>query len=131
MNNKVIEVLEYIGEKVGIAIDWSAENVWPQVAEFMSRYATYEIARSIVFIVGELVTIVIFACIWIMMSKSYKKKDGLWYYNDDITNGVLVCSVIVSFGLIALMICGVIDIVAWSIVPEMKFIETISELMNK
>lgn len=27
MDNKVIEVLDYMGEKLGIAIDWTSENV--------------------------------------------------------------------------------------------------------
>ena len=35
MNNKIIEVLDYLGEKIGLAIDWTAENIYPQVIEFM------------------------------------------------------------------------------------------------
>ena len=43
MDNKIIEALDYLGEKIGIAIDWTAENVYPQVLDFMARYKTYEI----------------------------------------------------------------------------------------
>ena len=47
MDNKIIETLDYLGEKIGIAIDWTAENVYPQVLNFMARYKTYEIVIDI------------------------------------------------------------------------------------
>lgn len=129
MDNKVIEVLDYMGEKFGIAIDWTAENVWPQVTEFMGRYATYSIVRAIVWIaicVMIAVTAVIFLKI---MWKSYKN-EGFWYYNDfGMTLIATVCGV-------ALLFCipGVFDnifkIVEWSIIPEMKFVEVISGLLK-
>lgn len=31
MSEEIIKVLDYICEQLGIAIDWTAENVWPQV----------------------------------------------------------------------------------------------------
>ena len=50
MDNKIIETLDYLGEKIGIAIDWTAENVYPQVLNFMARYKTYEIVIDIMWI---------------------------------------------------------------------------------
>ena len=129
MDNKVIEVLDYLGEKFGIAVDWTSENVWPQVTEFMGRYATYEIVRAIVWIaicMMLIATAVIFLkIIW----KSYRNK-GFWYYND-----FGMCWVIAGC-VFALVFCipGVFDnifkIVEWTIVPEMKFVEVISGLLK-
>ncbi len=45
MSQEIITVLEYIGEKLGIAIDWTAENVMPQVLAVLSRYRILEIVE--------------------------------------------------------------------------------------
>ena len=131
MDNKVIQVFDYIGEKVGIAIDWTSEAVLPQVTEFMHRYANYEIARSIVFVAMELIIIAAFIFLWRCVYKSYKTKDGFWYYDDEFSIVIVVVSAIVSLAISAFMVDEIIDIIAWSMVPEMKFVEVISELMKK
>lgn len=34
MDNSIIEAMEYLGQKIGVAVDWTSETVWPQVIEF-------------------------------------------------------------------------------------------------
>lgn len=77
MDNKVIEVLDYVSDKIGIVIDWSAENVWPQVTEFMNRYATYEIICAIVWIAISVVVIISASIFLKAVYKSYCN-DGFW-----------------------------------------------------
>ena len=38
------EFVDVIAEKFGMFIDWSVENVYPQVMEILMRYRTYELA---------------------------------------------------------------------------------------
>ena len=38
------EFVDAIAEKFGMFIDWSAENVVPQIMEILMRYRTYELA---------------------------------------------------------------------------------------
>lgn len=130
MDNKVIEVLDYLGEKFGIAVDWTAENVWPQVTEFMGRYATYEIARSIVWIVIGLITIIASICLWRTMYKSYKKKDGFWYWTNEATVVVSIITVIASVVFVCTIEDSIFKIIEWTIIPEMKFVEVISGLLK-
>ena len=35
MSEEIIKVLDYLGEQLGIVIDWSSENVWPQVMDIL------------------------------------------------------------------------------------------------
>lgn len=37
------EAINLICEKIGIVIDWGADNVWPQIIDALSRYRIYEI----------------------------------------------------------------------------------------
>ena len=132
MDNKVIEVFEYLGEKLGIAIDWTSENVVPQVTEFMSRYAKYEITKSsVIIMIG--VILVIAACIAFKLTiKGYKadKKDSIWleYYSwgkSPSTFSILtiVCAITASIAGIAMTLTNIFRIIEWAMIPEMKFIE--------
>lgn len=43
----IVSVLDALCDKVGIAIDWSSENIAPQLEAFVARYGTYLAASSI------------------------------------------------------------------------------------
>lgn len=51
VSEQIIEVLEYLGEKFGIAIDWSSDNVLPMVKGLCAKYIHWEIITSIIWIV--------------------------------------------------------------------------------
>ena len=130
MDNKVIEVFDYLGEKLGIAIDWTADNILPQVTEFMSRYTVYEIACSIAWIVISVITVVAVAFFLKSIYKSCKNKDGFWYYEDFGTALTVILSIAAIIIFIVVILFNIFEIIGWVTVPEMKFIETISYLMN-
>ena len=46
MSQEIINVLNYLGEQLGIAIDWTFENVWPQVMDILERYRLLEIVGN-------------------------------------------------------------------------------------
>ena len=46
MSQEIIKVLEYLGEKLGIAIDWTTENVLPYAEQLFKRYVTLKITYS-------------------------------------------------------------------------------------
>ena len=51
MSDEIIKLLDDLGRRFGIVIDWSSENVMPYLQDFMSRYINYEIITSIVWLI--------------------------------------------------------------------------------
>ena len=51
-SEEIINVLDYICKKLGIAIDWTSENVIPYTQDLCARYIQYEIFTSIVWMVS-------------------------------------------------------------------------------
>lgn len=51
ISSEIIEVLEYLGQKFGIAIDWTAKNVQPYLEELVAKFITWETQTSIAWIV--------------------------------------------------------------------------------
>lgn len=142
MNNKIIEVLDYLGEKIGLAIDWTAENVYPQVIEFMGRYKTYEIVMDIIWILIAL------GCCFGMYLYIKKivipakircketREDNLWF---ECWSGDTSCNIggtiltvflgYITFVAVMIMFVFIGDLVKWIVIPEMQFYEVIKSLI--
>lgn len=59
MENKVIEVLDALCDKFGMAIDWTQQNVMPQMIDIFERIRTYYIAIYVLSIFVSLVILVL------------------------------------------------------------------------
>lgn len=53
ISDEVIKILEYLGQKIGVTIDWTSNNVLPYVEQLCKKFIMWEINTS-------------FAWIWIM-----------------------------------------------------------------
>lgn len=59
VSDQIIQVLDYIGKKLGLTIDWTSENVLPYVQTLCNKYINWEIATSIIWIVIGIVYVVL------------------------------------------------------------------------
>ena len=50
-SSQFIEVLDALCDKIGIAIDWTSQNVMPYVTDLATRIITYEISTSAAWII--------------------------------------------------------------------------------
>ena len=117
---QVIEVLNDLCMKFGLAIDWSQENVLPYLEELAGKYITWEIATSEMWIViGVLLAIgglIVFAT------------DLKWEWGDGIMEIIGFCTFV--FGV---FVIGVqcYDILTCKHFPEKQLWEYVSELMRQ
>jgi hypothetical protein len=137
MSQEIINVLEYIGEKLGIALDWSSENIWPQVLDILGRYRILQIVISSIWLAVALIALVVFICLWIKIFKAYlactkDKQNNLWwnwlsyYENADGTGFVIavaVLSALAFFLIIPTLIIEPGEILKWVFIPEVQFLE--------
>ena len=59
ISSQIIEVLNDICKKFGIAIDWSQENILPYLQELAGKYISWEIATSVAWLIGAAIIIVV------------------------------------------------------------------------
>ena len=148
MDNKIIETLDYLGEKIGIAIDWTAENVYPQVLDFMARYKIYEIVANCIQIIYAI------GCIFMtyLCIKKYaipartkaiaEKQSNFWFEytrwncSEDtcelqIGAGILIVFLIViSIISVFLFIFSISDIIKWIVIPVAQFDDMLKGVIN-
>ena len=109
-SNQFIGVLDALCDKIGIAIDWTSQNVVPYVTDLAIRIITYEISISAARIV---LAAIVFLITW-KMTKNLCKEDACddeqflgWFVR------IGVC--ILCFAVIG---CQVFDIIEAVALPE-------------
>lgn len=59
MSTQIIEVLNDICEKFGVAVDWTSKNVQPYLKELMTKCVNYKLATDIVWLVVGIILLII------------------------------------------------------------------------
>lgn len=78
VSDQIIQVLDALCDKFGLAIDWGAQNVLPYAQELMGKMVSYELWTSLVWVGFELLYIAIYGFVSFRLFKIY---DEL--YDDD------------------------------------------------
>ena len=132
MSDEIIKILDDLGRRFGIAIDWSSKNVMPYIQDLTSRYVDYEAMTSVVWIVVAL--IVIIGCsIGIPTINKYVNEV---LENDpcsdwDVGKWLMIWVFIITIGcFIICIICQVLDIVTCYTIPEKIIFEYLNSLLS-
>ena len=59
VSKQIIEVMDYLANKLGIVVDWTSKNMQPVIKDICEKYIKWEISTSITWIVIALVTAVV------------------------------------------------------------------------
>lgn len=141
MSQEIINVLNYLGEQLGIVIDWSSENIWPQIIDILGRYRLMGIVSSCLWIVVQAAFIVYALVVFVKCFKAsvkikVTKQDNFWWYNAYSANwmsnaGAVLLIIAGIFGLTSLCILPIEvgDLLRWIIAPEIEYLEMLKGLM--
>lgn len=135
VSDQIIEVLDALCEKFGVAIDWTSDNVLPYVESLCTKLISWEIWTSVYWI--GLMTLISIILLFVSkkITKEYVKiRDDCYHYEEDCLFVTAICSW-VAFGVTAIVSMFVIgdeiyDIITCVTFPEMMLIEKIQSLMQ-
>lgn len=119
MSSEIIKVLDELCARFGIAIDWSQENIIPQLETLAQKLVRYECATSKMWLVFGLILIAI--GIGLIIMDCHFDADGL----------------MATFGVIAIVIGVVIvmfqitDIIACNTFPEKVVLDYLKVYLKK
>ena len=123
VSSEIIEVLDYLGEKFGIAIDWTSNNVLPYLQALVDKFIKWEISTSIVWII--IAAFVMVAMIVLMNLK------GVREINEE-TYGMLWIPIIALILASFMIICvQIFDIVECNLFPEKALYDFIKVMLNQ
>ena len=115
MNEETIKVFDYIGEKLGIAIDYTQENITPYLTDLWNRYISYEIwfhiINIVIFLSLSITAILIFRKYYISSKLVRKNEVDGFFYDTYIKTGYYNSTTeieLTGMGLIVLVIACVL-----------------------
>lgn len=125
-SKEIINVLDYLCTKFGIAIDWTSENVMPYLEDLCGRYIEYEIYTSIAWCVVFAAILVVVGFVWGIGSIV----DRFSRSRSDIPEIFSVLFFV--FLAIGFVVWGVqaFDIIECYTIPEKTILEYLKYLMN-
>lgn len=131
ISEQIINVLDNLCQKFGMAIDWSSANVLPYLKELCSKFINYEIFTSIFWMILTLVICIIF---WIVFASTFKKvKEVEWddYYFISVAN-IVAGFFAITFSVISIIVIGVqvFDIIEAIYLPEKTIYDFINYRIN-
>lgn len=126
MSQEIINVLDNLGEKFGIAIDWSNENILPYLQDLIHRISIANAIQDSLTIIIGIVLLIIAAKIYKWGNKK-KQKESYWEWKDE---GILELWAIILLLFIGVVcIFGGIRYVIESIfIPEVTVINYLTNL---
>lgn len=135
MSEEIIKVLDNLGEKFGIAIDWSSQNVLPYLQDLMSRFITYKNCSAIIGIVVSAMFIILSIILGVIICKKLKSYYESQQYrcksDENFSYGLIwFCAGLIILIFAIVLFCNINGIFKNIYIPEATIIEYINSLAN-
>ena len=120
MSDEIIKVLDELGKRFGIAIDWSSQNIIPYLQDLMKRFICYQNIEACVWIILSIAMIIGGVISFKFFNKWRKSENYNSNYSDDIFlafMGYIFSISMIAIG-IGLIIGNMIGIVENICMPE-------------
>ena len=128
MSEEIIKVLDELGKRFGIVIDWSNQNIIPYLQELLKRFICYRNITACVWIILS-IAMTISGVVMFRSLNKWRKSDDYGDYDDDmlVELGYIfsICTIAVGIGLIIGNMFGIVKNVC---MPEMVVYEYITNI---
>lgn len=127
VSDQIIKVLDEVGKRFGLAIDWTQANIYPYVQQLGQRIVNYELWTSVVWVVLSLVFIILSVKLFKKSIKDVKSEDeGIWFL------GLWECGLgivgIITFSIV--VVFQVFDVVTCLTLPEKVIFEFMRQYIH-
>lgn len=128
-SEEIIKVLDVLGSKLGLAIDWTTENMMPYTQKLFERFVDFEIATSIFHMVlWPLLAIVCCIVAW----RAYPSANQVSFEVNYVSSWVFVFGALFGavFAIVSVIIIPleVFDVITCRIFPEKLILDRLMQL---
>lgn len=133
MSEDVIKILDDLGKRFGIAIDWSSQNVMPYLQSLMLRFTTYEIITSAIWIVVSF-AVILGLLLGIRQINKYEafvlKEERTWPDWLDHKYLIIIIFIIIIVIAFLILVSSVLDIVTCCTISEKAIFEYLNSTLS-
>lgn len=131
VSNQIIEVLNDICNKFGLAIDWTNKNVQPYLQELIAKCVAYKFATSILWLIFGILVCTIGSVLAKMAVGSWKKYQKKPYSDYDmycVTQGI-ASGTLLTVGIV-MVVCNITTMITCKTFPEKVVLDMITQYMK-
>lgn len=125
ISNEIIEVLDYLCEKFGIAIDWTNQNIMPYLEQLYTKFIAWELSTSIAYIVIFAIVAVILILCLVLCIKDIKNNCA-----DEFNLMIATFIILGIIGVFIVIGVQVFDIIECNVFPEKVLFDYIQTALN-
>jgi hypothetical protein len=125
-SQEIINVLDYLCHKFGIAIDWTSENIMPLLEDLCGRYIQYEVYTSIAWCVVFAAIVVAAGLIW-GIAEIVNKHSTYVSNIPEVFKSIFFAALAIG---VIVWTCQAFDIIECYTIPEKTILEYLKHLMN-
>lgn len=137
MADQIIQVIEALCEKFGIAVDWSAESLAPAISSLVGKYARYVILSGAVYLFIYALLIFVGRSFIQWMKEKEKEygsiEDWVNAEENEVVFGIILFAIYAIVMLIYTLVVlfGIIpDVIQAITVPELTFVNKVMTYLN-
>lgn len=134
MGEEIIKVLDALSEKLGIAIDYTSDNIIPYAQQLSEKLVNYELVTSIMFIVLNVIPVIVTLVLIKYILKSIKNKTYTTKGSEfTVYEVATIFAAVLSFFCIFFtinIISEAIDIITCITFPEKIIFEYVTEVLQ-
>lgn len=121
MSEEIIKVLDNLGQKFGIAIDWTSQNILPYLQDLMNRFISLQSAKAIIWIVILSVLVIATIILMVIGIRVGKRED-----DGEIIFMAVFIGIIILICLVVPLICNIFGLMQNIYTPEITLLEYIT-----
>lgn len=131
VSNQIIEILNEICNKFGLAIDWTSKNVQPYLQELIAKCVAYKFATSIMWLIFGILACTIGGVLAKMTVGNWKKykEEGSLSACDIGAIQCIASGIILTVGIV-MVVCNITTMIACKTFPEKVVLDMITQYMK-
>lgn len=112
MAEQIISVIDELCKKLGIAMDWSSENITPILMDLMNKYTKYIIVDNVFWLCFSVITLSVGICWSIILYKDFSKEKPVFFTYDRWN-----ATEMKPYPIVVSVVLGVISIIDCIVIP--------------
>lgn len=121
MSEEIIKILDNLGEKVGLTIDWTSQNILPYLQDLMNRFISLQSTKAIIWIVILSVLVIATIILMVIGIRVGKRED-----DGEIIFMAVSIGIIILICLVVPLICNIFGLMQNIYTPEITLLEYIT-----
>lgn len=142
MSEQIIKLLEYLGDKLGMAVDWTQENILPYAQELAERFVTLNIIECalgiVLFIILGIGSVVVFCTVTRAVRKADKEQKDNWLAEYLCGQGMvhvggcfmIALGICLAIAVVIGIPCCTSELLKWIFIPELQIAEEVALLLQ-